>query len=154
MSDLLLSYGITSYISQNILIVPFQTDFYVEVLDVLQQEILLQLHNNHDIQGLVIDLSKVILIDLSNIKALQQSLEMASLLGVVGFLVGIQPSVTLALLELGYEPSKLHTAPNIEYAIKAINQNLSKHKTHCEEIGLEVAATPENMNDLENDHGG
>ena len=63
MSDFLLSYGIASYVSQNILIIPFQADFYVEVIEALRQDILKQIHNKPEIKGLIIDLSKVKLID-------------------------------------------------------------------------------------------
>ena len=122
MSDFLLSYGIASYISQKILIVPFQADFYREVILALRNDILQQLHSKQDIKGLIIDLSNVTLIDLQNMNDLEQTLNMASVLGVTGFLVGIQPNVTLALLELGYEPNHLHTALDIERASIAIDE--------------------------------
>ena len=122
MSDFLLSYGVSSYISREILIVLFQADFYVEVIEALRKDILNQLHTKPEIKGLVIDLSKINLIDLHNMKALEQTLHMAAILGVVGFLVGLQPSVTLALVELGYEPELLNTALTIERAMFYIHQ--------------------------------
>ena len=116
MSDFLLSYGVASYVSQNILIVPFQADFYVEVIDALRKDILQLLHVRPEIKHLIIDVSKANLIDLQNINDLEQTLNMARILGVTGFLVGIKPTVTLALMELGYEPGALNTALNIEQA--------------------------------------
>ena len=116
MSDFLLSYGVATYVSQNILIVPFQADFFVEVIDALRNEILRFLHIRPEIKHLIIDVSKIYLIDLQNMKDLEQTLDMARILGVTGFLVGIKPTVTLALMELGYEPGSFNTALNIEQA--------------------------------------
>ncbi len=122
MTEFLLSHGVTSYVTQRVLIVPFQADFYQEVIAAMRQDILAQLHANPAIIGLVIDLSGVKLIDLANINMLEQTLSMASVLGVTGFLVGIQPSVTMALIALGYDPSSLNTALTIEQAILLIHQ--------------------------------
>ena len=132
MSDFLLSYGVASYISQDILIVPFQADFYVEVIDALRQDILQQLHDTPDIKGLVIDLSNVNLIDLQDMNVLERTLDMAAVFDVMSFLVGIKPSVTLALIELGYDPKHLNSAPNIEQAILSIHHATKTLETHIE----------------------
>ena len=134
MSDFLLSYGVVSYISQNILIVPFQADFYVEVIEALRLEILQQLHLNPAIKGLIIDLSKVDIVDVQNMKSLEKSLHMATILGVTGFLVGINPSVTLALVALGYEPGQLKTALSIERATLFISQVITSQDMLNEEL--------------------
>ena len=120
MSDFLLSYGVASYITQNILIVPFQADFYMDVIEALRADILQKIHQNPMLKGLIIDLSNMPLIDVQNMKMLEKTLQMATLLGVTGFLVGIKPSVTLALVELGYEPGGLNTALSIEQASELI----------------------------------
>ncbi len=136
MSDLLLSYGIASYVSQDILIVPFHADFYVEVIEALRQDILVQLHHNPDIKGLIIDLSKINVIDLHNMRALEQTLNMVAILGVTGFLVGIQPSVTLALVELGYNPEHLNTALSIERATFTIHHATKKPEIADEALDM------------------
>lgn len=150
MSDFLLSSGVATYISQDILIVPFQADFYVEVVAAFQQDILLQLHRNSTIKGLIIDLSKDSLLDFQNMHVLEQTLDMAAMFGVIGFLVGIQPNVTLALIELGYEQKHLCTALTIERATTAIHLALNKLKTvdiHCE-------TDEESIAKMEEDDGG
>ncbi len=133
MSEFLLSSGVASYISQNILIVPFQADFYDEVIAALQQDVLQQLQRNAGIRGLIIDLSNVNLLDFHNMAALKQTLDMAAMFGVMGFLVGIQPNVTLALVELGYEQGSLNTALNIERATVAIHKAINTREIQDDE---------------------
>lgn len=126
MSNLLAGYGIASYISQDILIVPFQADFYKEVLEALRQDILQKLHHNPDIKGLIIDLSRTNLIDLKDMKALESIQQMAHVLGVTTYLTGIQPSVTLTLVELGYDPKQINAALNISRATELIHLQLNR----------------------------
>ena len=120
MSDLLLSYGIASYVSADILFVPFQADFYTEVMEALQQDLSQQIHNNSRIKGLILDVSKVQLMDLHNMHTLEQLIELGNILGVPGFLVGVQPNVALTLIDLGYDPAHLNTVVNLERAVSLI----------------------------------
>lgn len=132
MSDILVSYGIATYVSRNVLIVPFQADFYDEVLQALQTDVLQQLHSHPDIQGLVIDVSKCRIIDKVNMQSLEAIFSMASILGVQTYLTGIQPQVTLALIELGYEPAgHFNTALTLESATQAI-----LHHAHIKSEGI------------------
>ncbi|MCH9756674.1 MAG: STAS domain-containing protein [Gammaproteobacteria bacterium] len=121
MSERLLKYGIASYVSDNILIVPFQTDFYVEVLHALRQEILNQLYNLSELEGLIIDVSKVSLMDMSDMAVIEETLQMASVYGATGVLVGLNPMVAFALVGLGYE-GNIHSALTIGQAIQQIKQ--------------------------------
>lgn len=122
MSNFLLSYGVASYVAENVLIVLFQADFYVEVTEALQQDLLKQLHTMPTLQGLIIDVSRVKLMDLHNMHTLENILNMTALLGVTGFLVGVQPVVTATLIELGYDPTHLNTARTVEQAILLMHQ--------------------------------
>ncbi len=131
MSDTLIRYGIASYTSQKILIVPFQADFYSEVMEVLQRDILSSLHQTPDIKGLIIDVTNIKVMDLFNIKTLEKTLLMASMLGVESYLVGLQPQVTLTLIDLGYEIGKTKTALSIEQATICIHRQMA-----LKEIGL------------------
>lgn len=126
MSQALLSYGITSYISEGVLILPFQSDFYKEVIDALQTDILSKLRNNTEIRGLIVDVSNITIIDLFDMKLLEETLKMAEMLGATAYLTGLQPQVTLALVDLGYDPVDLRTELTIEKAMSRINQVLSE----------------------------
>lgn len=125
MSDLLTSYGISSYISQNILILPFQADFFREVMQALKQDVLRELHANPNVCGIILDVSKTKLIDLSNMHELESILKMASVLGVEAYICGLRPDVTLALVNLGYDNNQLKTCLNIEQGMSRIHNNIS-----------------------------
>lgn len=120
MSKLLLNYGIASYINHNVLIIPFQSDFYSEVMDGLKRDVSQKLVSSNEIKGLILDLSKVKVIDLSNMRNIERLLDMAKIFGVQAYVSGIQPLVTMALIELGYEPWQLNSAINIEQAMDKI----------------------------------
>jgi rsbT antagonist protein RsbS len=124
MSDELSSFGIASYISRDILIIPFQADFYIEVLNALRNKVLTTLHENPNLKGMIVDVSQINIIDLNNMEALEKLCKMAKLLGVMPFLVGIKPNAALALIELGYTDSGLRMALDTEQAIFLIEEAL------------------------------
>lgn len=134
MSDRLLKYGIASYVSEQILIVPFQTDFYQEVIVALREEILQKLQSTPDLQGLIIDLSQVKLLDLNDMEVLEQTVRMASIFGVMTLLVGLRPDVAMTLVQLGYE-GKINTALTITQAIEKINHE-TRAKLMCMDDAL------------------
>lgn len=103
---------------------PFQSDFYEEVIDALRAEILARVHNNAHIKGVIIDVSQVHLMDLADIHVIEQIMSMATLLGISAVLSGLQPGVAMTLIELGYDNTHLHIALNIEKA----QQLIKKHK--------------------------
>lgn len=125
MSDFLSSHGTSTYISQRILIVPFQSDFYKEVIDALRESILFQIKQFPDLIGLIIDISKLTVVDLENMKVLEDFLKMASVMGVEGYLTGVRPEVTRTLIDLDYKQGQLNTALDIDNAIKAIREKHS-----------------------------
>lgn len=125
MSDLLTSYGVSSYVSQNILILPFQSDFFREVMEALKKEVLKEIHADPSIRGIILDVSKTRVIDLSNMQELESVLKMASVLGVKAYICGLQPEVTLALVNLGYDNNELNTCLNIEHAISQMYNDIN-----------------------------
>ena len=134
MSDQLLNYGIASYVSENILIVPFQTEFYADGIEAFRQEILKKIHETNNLKGMIIDVSQVNLLDVSNMKELESILSMSSVLGVTGYLVGLKPAVAVALVELGYEGNKLNIALNVEQAAKSIQEGEALKMRHDDEL--------------------
>lgn len=132
MSDFLLSYGVASYVTQNILIIPFQADFYTEVILAFRQDILRQIYTHTNIKGLIIDLSTVNLIDMQNMRVIEELVSMVNMLGVISYLVGIKPAVTMALVELEYASERLNTALTIEQASRAIQAEIKIRMSHAE----------------------
>ena len=123
MSDLSLSFGIKTYVSQQTLIVPFQNDFYSDMIEALNIEVAYKLHHTPGLKGLIVDVSQITLIDLENMMVLEDILKLGNIFGVVSYLTGLQPQLTQALIELGYEPGDFKTAPTIENAIKSVQEN-------------------------------
>ena len=132
MSERLFKYGITSYVSEDTLVVPFQTDFYVEVLEALREEILQQLYEKPQLKGLIIDVSQVNLLDLNDMAVLEETMRMASIYRVSSFLVGIRPMAALALIHLGYE-KKIQTALTIDQALNTMRLLQSEADANQEE---------------------
>jgi rsbT antagonist protein RsbS len=140
MSELLLKYGIASYVSGDTLVVPFQTDFYTDVIEAFRQDILHRLHAMPELKGLIIDLSHVVLLDLGNMHVLEDTLKMACIYDVEAYLVGLKPEVALALVGLGYE-GKVNTALTLGHAMQRI-----KNRTKTKNMqGMQYAL----MDDLE-----
>ncbi|MCX7120377.1 MAG: STAS domain-containing protein [Gammaproteobacteria bacterium] len=123
MSDLFLNFGIATYVSQHTLIVPFQNDFYSDAMEALRSDIAHKLHHTPGLKGLVVDVSQIALIDLENMKVLEDILKLGTVLGVTSYLTGLQSHLTQALVELGYEPGDFKTAPTIEKAMQAIYEH-------------------------------
>ena len=68
MDNLLSSFGVVSYISEGILIVQLQSDLYTEVIEALRTDIVFKLHSTpQKIKGLIIDVSKINLLDFIDI---------------------------------------------------------------------------------------
>lgn len=125
--------GSGNYISQQILICPVPPDLYDEVIHVIQQSALNRIKNNDDILGLIIDLSEVKIMDLSNMEAMENTLSMAKLLGVKGCLSGLRPALALAMIDMGYESKKMHVTVTVEQGIKLLHTSVNKERAQYRE---------------------
>lgn len=65
-------------------------------------------------RGIIIDLAALDVLDSYGSRTLRNIAEMARLRGAVTVLVGIQPDVALAMVELGLDLGALHTALDLE----------------------------------------
>lgn len=111
-----------SYISQQILICPVQTDLYQEIIYAIRDTVLNRIKNNEEILGLVIDVSALKLIDISNMEALESTIHMAKLLGIEACLSGLRPALAMALVDMGYETKKMDVLLNVEQALAHIHR--------------------------------
>ena len=129
MSNLLLKYGIASYVSEDTLVVPFQVDLYAEVVQAFRQEILHQLYHKPELKGLILDVSHLFLLDVDDMEILEETLKMASVYDVEAYVVGVQADVALALIGLGYE-GKINTSPTVRQAIERIHNRTEAKQMH------------------------
>ena len=68
----------------------------------------------HRSDGIIIDVAALDVLDSFGSRTLSNIAEMARLRGAVTVIVGIQPNVAYAMVELGMDPSAFHTALDLE----------------------------------------
>jgi rsbT antagonist protein RsbS len=74
-------------------------------------------------RGVIIDVAALDVLDSFGLNTLQNMAEMARLRGAVTTVVGIQPDVAFAMVELGLNPGSLQTALDLDEAL----EDLAKH---------------------------
>jgi rsbT antagonist protein RsbS len=74
-------------------------------------------------RGVIIDVAALDVLDSFGLNTLQNMAEMARLRGAVTTVVGIQPDVAFAMVELGLNTGSLHTALDLEEAL----EDLARH---------------------------
>lgn len=94
-------------------IVPIQTELHDHSARRLQTDVLNRIEKT-GVQGLVIDVSAVSIIDSFLGRLLVETAKMAKLMGTETVLVGMKKEVVLTLIHLGLTMKDLHTALNIE----------------------------------------
>ena len=75
----------------------------------------------HRTGGVIIDVAALDVLDSYGSQAIFDIAEMARLRGAVAILVGIQPDVAFAMVELGLHTSAIHTALDLEEGLAYLN---------------------------------
>ncbi|WP_062197251.1 STAS domain-containing protein [Massilibacterium senegalense] len=88
------------------------------------QEDLLQKIYETGVEGVVIDLTSVDIIDSFIAKILGDIVKMASLMGAKVVLTGIQPAVAITLIDLGITMDGIETALDLEQGIEKLRQQM------------------------------
>ena len=76
----------------------------------------------HRSEGVIIDVAALDVLDSFGSRTLRNIGEMARLRGAVAVLVGIQPDVAFAMVELGLHTSAVHTALDLEEGLHYLDQ--------------------------------
>lgn len=92
----------------------------------LQQEVL-ELIEKHSAHGLVIDLTAISVADSFMAKIVGDLSSMARLMGAAAVIVGMQPSIIIAMVDMGIRLNNLNTALNLEKGIELLKK-LNKGK--------------------------
>ena len=82
-----------------------------------QRDLIAQV-GEHRARGVIIDVAALDVLDSFGLRTLRNVAEMARLRGAVTILVGIQPDVAFAMVELGLDTGPLHTALDLEEALE------------------------------------
>lgn len=79
----------------------------------------------HRSRGVIIDVAALDVIDSFGSRTLRQIAEMARLRGALTVIVGIQPDVALAMVQLGMGPSSVATELDLEEGMAYLNDRLA-----------------------------
>ncbi len=96
-----------------ILIAPAPRDFADEAFMAFKQGILAAVHGS-SLRGVIIDVSRVELLDASMFAILAGTARMAGLLGARAVFVGFQPGVVSALIDMDVPCEDIESAPTLE----------------------------------------
>ena len=88
------------------------------------QEDLVQQIGEHRARGVIIDVAALDVLDSFGSKTLREIAEMARLRGAETVLVGIQPDVAFAMVQLGMGTGSVHTALDLEEGLAYLDGRL------------------------------
>jgi len=90
------------------------------------QEDLISQIGQHRSRGVVIDVAALDVLDSFGSRTLRNIAEMARLRGALTVIVGIQPDVAFAMVQLGMTTGSVHTALDLEEGLAYLNANCAK----------------------------
>ena len=93
-----------------------------------QQDLIAQI-GEHRSRGVVIDVAALDVLDSFGSKTLRNIAEMARLRGAVTVIVGIQPDVAFAMVELGMGTGSVHTALDLEEGLAYLDSAVPRRLT-------------------------
>ena len=88
-----------------------------------QQDLIAQI-GQHRSRGVVIDVAALDVLDSFGSRTLRHIAEMARLRGATTVIVGIQPDVAFAMIELGMGTGSVHTALDLEEGLAYLNSRV------------------------------
>jgi rsbT antagonist protein RsbS len=77
-------------------------------------------------RGVIIDVAALDVLDSFGSRTLRDIGEMARLRGAVAVIVGIQPDVAFAMVELGMTPGSVHTALDLEEGLEYLDRRIAR----------------------------
>jgi rsbT antagonist protein RsbS len=93
------------------------------------QEDLIQQIGRHRSRGVIIDVAALDVLDSFGSRTLRNIAEMARLRGAVTVIVGIQPDVAFAMVELGMGTGSVHTALDLEAGLAYLDSCVPRRTT-------------------------
>jgi len=120
---------------RDILLTSVQEDLSDQDALNFQSDILQQV-NDTETKGIVIDISAMELVDTFLARVLNETANMARLLGSEVVLCGMQPAVALTLVEMGRELIGVETALNLDQGMDRMSEILSgQRRPHADTNG-------------------
>ncbi len=107
------------------LLVSVQVELDDQTAIKFQEDLLNKIHETGSI-GVVVDLTSVEIIDSFIAKVLGEVVTMAELMGAKVVFTGIQPAVSMTLIDLGIHLSEVQTALDLEQGLVKLRQELGE----------------------------
>ena len=106
-------------ISNRCLVASIQVDFTDGVLEQFRDDLLRELQAQQA-QGVVLDLSGIEVMDLSDFENIRSTISMAGLMGTPAVICGLRPGVVASLILLGAETDELQAARDLDMAFELL----------------------------------
>ncbi len=120
MSDKADSNRIPLQLIQGCLVASIQVDLTDQVLDRFRQELLARIGSTH-VHGVVLDVSGVDVMDSVDFDMLKTTMTMASVMGASAVIVGLQPGIVSALMDMDVDTRGVRAALNLDDALQILN---------------------------------
>ncbi|MCG8356250.1 MAG: STAS domain-containing protein [Kiloniellales bacterium] len=115
-----------------VLVTSIQTDLVDEAALGFQADLLKKVGESHA-EGVVIDITALDVVDTYMARIINETANMARLLGADVVLTGMQPSVALTLVEMGRELIGVETAMSLEQGIQKLQHSRAGRHGHTPE---------------------
>ena len=116
------SHRITMHETQGCLVVPIQEELSQAAAQSIQQQILKRIHAK-SVQGVVIDLAGVQIIDSALWTIFLNTTRMIEVMGVPSVLTGLNPGAVASIIDLQLDCDAIATAMHLEDALQILTQN-------------------------------
>ena len=105
---------------RDLLLVSIQADLHDILVEQLQSDILKELERK-SAQGLVLDISALLVLDTYTARAFVHTAQMARLMGTRTIVSGMTPAIAMTLTEMGFSAGGFETALDLESALTALS---------------------------------
>jgi len=106
-------------VSRNVVVASIQVDLDDDVLACFQEDLLGRVHETSS-RAVILDVSGLETLDSYEFKALRRIIAAVTILGTESILVGLQPGVVSALIEVGADIDGLRTAIDLDAAFELL----------------------------------
>ncbi|MBB6461838.1 STAS domain-containing protein [Flammeovirga kamogawensis] len=115
--------GIPIQLHNRCIIASFQVDLTTPLLKLFRQELLDFVVKNSTIKGVILDLSGLEIIDISDFNAIRDTIKMIKLTGFTTVISGLRPAVVSSLIVLDADIDGLNAALSLDEAIELLLSN-------------------------------
>lgn len=113
--------------SNNCLVASIQIDLTADVLKQFREDLLTQLQAEHA-RGIILDLSGIEVMDLSDFENIRSTISMAKVMGVSSVVCGMRPGVVASVVLLGADTNEIRAARDLDMAFELLNMSETNEK--------------------------